>query len=207
MKVTLLLAAGTLVAAQTAIDGNAILARAAAAPGLSSYSVPVHFDVRMHRPIGIGSGADGVIYYKAPARSALAITHIPGPIGRFFKGSYTIDLAAQTWAKKYTVVSVTQSQSNGTPTYVLQAVPKSDPSVDRVVFGVTQSGYEPVSTVWHYRDGSSVSVSIQNQRMNGYALPNRETISVSMPKYALDATATYGTYAVNGPVPDSVFSH
>ncbi|MBV8148759.1 MAG: hypothetical protein JO092_06690 [Candidatus Eremiobacteraeota bacterium] len=79
-------------AAATTPDGNTILAKAAAEHGLASYSVPVHFDLRMHKPIGFKSGADGIAYFKAPAKAAIAITHVPGPLGGFFKGSYTLDM-------------------------------------------------------------------------------------------------------------------
>jgi len=205
MKTVLVLILGTLVAATPEMDGNAILARAATASGLNSYSVPVHFDVHMHRPIGVKSGAEGVAYFKSPSQAALAITKIPGPIGQFFKGSYTIDMVPQTWPNKYNVTSVSQGQAGGVATYVLQAVPKSDPSVDSTVFTVTQNDYQPVSTVWHYKDGSTINLAIANQKVSGFTLPQTETISVTMPKYALDATATYGTYSVNASVPDSVF--
>jgi len=162
--------------------------------------------VHMHRPIGVKSGAEGIAYYKAPSQAALVITKIPGPIGRFFKGSYTIDMVPQTWPAKYSVTSVTQGQANGIATYVLRAVPKSDPSVDHTTFTVTQTDYQPVSTVWSYKDGSSISLTIQNQHLKGYTLPQTETISVSMPQYALDATATYGDFSLNASVPDSAFT-
>lgn len=184
-------------------SGNEILIRAAASQGLSSYSVPVHFDVRMHRPIGINSAADGVAYYKAPSRAALAITHIPGPLGGFFKGSYTLDMVPQTWPSKYAVTSVSQDDSGA---YLLQAMPKNDPSVERVTFSVT-ADYQPVGAHWFYKDGSSVSLAIQNRPIRGFTLPQTESITVNMPKYALDATAKYGDYSINTTIDDSVFSH
>ena len=184
-------------------SGDEILARAGTSSGLTSYSVPVHFDVHMHKPIGIKSGVDGNAYFKAPAKAAVAITHIPGPLGGFFKGSYTLDMVPQTWPSKYTVTSVSQNGAN----YSLQATPKNDPSVDHVVFGVTASDYQPVSAHWYYKDGSSIDLKLTNQQVQGYTVPQTETISVAMPKYALDATATYGAYSINVLVDDSVFAH
>ena len=99
------LAAAVISAAQAAPSGQDILTRAAAAAGLSSYSVPAHFDVKMHRPISMRSGVDGTAYFKAPAKAAIAITHVPGPLGSFFKGSYTLDMLPQTWPSKYVVTS------------------------------------------------------------------------------------------------------
>jgi hypothetical protein len=188
-------------------SGQDILARAATAAGLSSYSVPVHFDVTMHRPISLRSGVDGTAYFKSPAKAAIAITHVPGPLGGFFKGSYTLDMVPQTWPSKYVVTSVDQGQLGGTPVYLLRAVPKNDPAVDRVIFGVSVAGSQAISARWLYKDGSSISLTIRNAQAQGYALPQSETIAVAMPKYNLDATATYGQYSINAPVSDSVFSH
>jgi len=188
------------------LSGDEMLAQAGSATSLTSYSVPVHFDVRMHRPLGINTGVEGIVYFKAP-RAALVITKIPSIIGKFFKGSYSLDLSPQTWPGKYTVTSVSQAQVEGTAVYALRSVPKNDPSVDHVVFTVTQSDYTPVSVVWSYRDGSSISVTMQCQRISGNALPQTESIAVNMPQFGLDAKAQYGSYALNGPVPDSVFEN
>jgi len=193
--------------AQAAPSGQDILTRAAAAAGLSSYSAPVHFDVKMHRPISVRSGVDGTAYFKAPAKAAVAITHIPGPLGGFFKGSYTLDMVPQTWPSKYVVTSVDQGQSGGTPAYLLRAVPKDGGSVDHAIFGVSIANGEAISAQWSYKDGSSVAITIRNAQIQGYALPQSETISVAMPKYNLDATATFGQYSINAPVSDSIFSH
>jgi hypothetical protein len=84
----------------SSLSGDEILARAGADAGLGSYSVPVHFDVHMHRPLSLRSGVDAIAYYKAPARAALKITNIPGPLRQFFKDSYTIDMIPQTWPSK-----------------------------------------------------------------------------------------------------------
>jgi hypothetical protein len=35
-------------------------------------------------------------------------------------------------------------------------------------------------------------------------VPKNEEIAVNMPQFGLDATAKYGEYALNAPVPDSV---
>ena len=111
-------------------------------------------------------------------------------------------MVPQTWPAKYTVTTVARDPQGA---YELQAVPKNDPSVDHVVFSVTPD-YQPVSAHWFYKDGSSIVLSLQNQQLQGFTLPQSETIAVSMPKYALDATATYGPYAINAPVADSVFT-
>jgi len=207
MKSTRVFALSFLLLAAAPLSGDEMLARAGSATGLTSYSVPVHFDVHMHRPLGISTAVEGIVYFKAPARAALVITKIPSIIGKFFKGSYSLDLSPQTWPDKYTVTSVSEAQTEGTAVYALRSVPKADPSVDHVVFTVTQADYTPVSVVWSYRDGSSISVTMQCQRVSGNALPQTESIAVNMPQFGLDAKAQYGSYALNGPVPDSVFEN
>jgi hypothetical protein len=160
--ISALLAAAAVSAAQAAPLGQDILTRAAAAAGLSSYSVPAHFDVTMHRPISLRSAVDGTAYFKAPARAAIAITHVPGPLGSFFRGSYTLDMLPQTWPSKYVVTSVEQGQSGGTPAYLLRAVPKDDPTVDHVIFGVAITNGQAISAQWSYKDGSSAALTIRN---------------------------------------------
>ena len=195
--------AALLVAA--ALDGNAILAQAAASPGLQSYSVPVHFDVHMHRPIGVKAGVEGVVYYKSPASAALSITKVPGMLGRFFSGTYTLNIVPQTWPANYNVVSVSQADSDNGPIYVLTALPKHDPSMKQVVFKVTQATHQPVAVTWSENDGSSIAVTMVNAAVNGFTLSTSETINVSEPKYSLDATAAYGAYQINAPIPNGVF--
>ena len=207
MRSTFVVALTCLLVAAAPMSGDSMLAKAGSATGLSSYSVPVHFDVHMHRPLGISTGVDGIVYFKAPAQAALVITKIPAIVKRFFKGSYNLDLNPQTWPAKYTVTSVTPGQVAGTPVYSLRAIPKNDPSVDHVVFTVTRADVLPLSVVWSYRDGSSISVAMQCRRMSGNAFPQTESIAVNVPHVALDANAQYGNYAINGAVPDSVFAN
>ncbi len=189
-----------------AMSGNQILALAGAARGLNSYSVPVHFDVHLHRPVGIKTGVDAIVYYKAPAQAALTITKSPFLLRSLFKGTYAIDLAVQVWPSKYNVTSVSRGLSGGKAAFLLQAVPRSpDPAVDHVMFAVAQNGYAALAASWYYKDGSTIELSIVNQLLSNYVLPATETIAVSMPQYKLDADGTFGEYALNGPVPDSVF--
>lgn len=195
----------TVLSAQN-LSGDQILARAGSSEGLHSFSAPVQFDVRMHKPIGVKTSAQGVVYFKAPAQAALSITKMPSILGRFFKSTYAIDLAPQVWPAKYTVQSVSEAQRGGADVYVLDAMPKSDPSVDHVVFEVAKTGFTPLSATWAYKDGSSVALHMTVSSSSGYALPQTESVAVSMPQYSLDATVNYGSYALNDSIPSSVFS-
>jgi hypothetical protein len=187
-------------------DGNRVLARAAATGGeLRSYTVPVHFDVRLHKPLGIKFGVDGTMYFKEPARSVLVMTKRPPIIGGLFAQSYELDLVPQTWPAKYTVTAVSTAQFNGIPVYVLSAVPKIAGTVDHVIFQVEQANFAPVSAQWFYRDQSTIAISIANRQIGNHVLPGAEAVEVAMPRYALAATSTFGQYAFNVQIPDSVF--
>ncbi len=186
-------------------SGDQILARAGAADGLRSFSVPVHFNVHLHKPIGFRAGMDGTAYFKAPAKSALVITKTPPLIGAFFRGQYNLDMVPQAWPAKYRVTSVRSTQFNGVAVYELVAKPKVDNGVDHVVFDVAQNGFTPLAAQWTYPDRSTIGLAVANARVESYELPQTETVNVAMPRYNLDATTTFGQYALNVPVADSVF--
>jgi hypothetical protein len=185
------------------LDGNAMLARVAAGRELQSYAVPASFQVRMRRPIGAGGIVGGMIYYRSPADAALVITKAPPLIGAFFKGTYILDLVPQVWSSKYHVASISRSRAGNVDTYLLHALPTPAGDVDRVTFTVAQETLAPLGATWVYRDGSSIALSIPNTAPP--YLPQTESIVVTMPKYALDATCTVGSYALNAPVPDGTF--
>jgi hypothetical protein len=188
------------------LSGDQILARAGAAEGLHSFSVPVHLDVRLHKPLGLKVGMSGTAYFKAPAKSAFVITKAPPIIGGFFKGQYNLDLLPQAWPAKYKVDGVYSVTRNGVPAYELHATPRGQIGANRVVFDVVKSNFMPLTAQWFYPDGSTIGLSLGNQRVENYVLPESESVNVAMPKYNLDATSSFGQYALNVPVPDSVFA-
>jgi hypothetical protein len=185
--------------------GDDLLARAAGAPGLTSYTVPVHFDVHVIRPIGIRAGADGTAYYEAPGAAALVITHASGLLGMFFRGTYHLDLVPQTWPANYRVTASAPGDGGIT---LLTATPRTPGGVDHVVFRIGTLGADaaPVTlgAVWTYKDGSTVALSFTNGPAGAYTLPRAATVTVNMPHQQLDAAATYGTYALNAPIPRGV---
>ena len=207
MKLLALFVLTTLAQASTP-SGDEILARAGAADNLTSFSVPVHFNVHMKRPVGIRAQVEGIVYYRAPESAALVLTKVPGPLSGFFKGSYRLALTPQVWPPQYSITTVTPGTADTSATFVLEGTPRvSDPSIDHVEVAVAQADYSPMRIVWFYRDKSEIRLTMQTQRLSGAALPRTETIDVNMPQYALDATATYGDYALNAPIPEGIFPH
>jgi hypothetical protein len=187
--------------------GDALLRRAVGAPGLHSYAVPVHFAVHLHKPLGLRTKVEGTAYFEAPAQSALQITKASGIVGGFFKGAYKLDLVPQAWPVTYHVLAVTPAVSDGSRVLELRAETRA-PSTDlaQVVFTLTTPALQPIAVVWQYQNGSSIRLSYGYGRVGPYTLPQRAMIAVDMPRYRLDADATYDGYALNAPVPESVFS-
>jgi len=211
LPIALALAAGittaSAAAAASAPTGDQILARAAAAKGVHSYTVPVQFDVHLHKPIGLRAAVEGVVDYRAPRDGALVITKAHGLIGGFFKGTYDIDLVPQTWPARYHVTSVSREAGPGLPVTVLAAVPKGAPGdITGVAFRLAGHPAAPVGATWNYSDGSSISLTFANGRVGADVLPQTATVHVDKPKDKLDATVTYGDYALNAPVAPSVFA-
>jgi hypothetical protein len=209
--IALALAAGiataSAAAAASAPNGDQILARAAAATGVHSYTVPVQFDVHLHKPIGLRANVEGVVDYRAPRQGALVITKAHGLIGGFFKGTYDIDLVPQTWPTVYRVTAVSREAAPGGPVTVLEAMPKSAPGdIAGVEFRLAGHPAAPVGATWKYSDGSTISLTFANGRVGADVLPQTATVHVDKPKDKLDATVTYGAYALNAPVDPAVFT-
>jgi hypothetical protein len=103
----------------------------------------------------------------------------------------------QTWAAKYRVTAVSEGVVAGAKVYVLLAQPvPASADIDAVTFQVGEADFAPLSASWHYRNGSSIELSLVDQHINALMVPKTATISVAMTRYALDAAATYGAYAV-----------
>jgi hypothetical protein len=188
--------------------GDAILRRAATANGaLQSFTVPVHFDVSIHKFISLRVGVDGTNYFQAPDEEALIVTKTPPLIGGAFSGNYTnLVTLPQVWPGRYKVQSVKIIQRDDRTLFELFARPRAADDVDHVVFDVTRSGCEAVAASWYYRDGSTIKVAIVNALVGGYMLPSSETIVVSMPGNHFEATAHYGRYDLNASVSQSIFT-
>jgi hypothetical protein len=188
-------------------EGDQMLARATSDPGLRSYAVPVNFAVRLRKPIRIRTRAEGMAYFKAPAQAVLTIAKAGGILGGLFKGSYNVDIAPQAWTEKYHVVSVETSVVAGAPVEVLHARPRSpEGDLDQVVFELARPALTVAAAQWQYRDGSSINLTYTNEVVGRHMLPQAASISVDMPRYRFDANATFGSYALNAPVPDTVIA-
>lgn len=194
--------------AAAAGGGDAILRRAATANGaLQSFSVPVHFDVWIHKLLSFRVGVDGTNYFRAPDEEALVVTRTPPLIGGAFRGDYTnLVTLPQVWPGRYKVERVAVVARDDQQLFELFARPRAADGVDHVVFDITRAGFDPVAASWFYHDGSTIKVTIVNAPVGEYMLPSTEKIEVSMPGNHFEATAHYGRYSLNAGVPGSVFT-
>ena len=190
------------------LDGNELLARAVKLNRWpNAYSVPLHFTVHLHRPLPIRFGAAGTMYYKAPGQQALVITSLSRSVSRLFSRNYAqLDTIPQAWPAKYHVTAVTQVDHNGAPAYRLDSLPTYQGDITHVTFDLLEAGLVPVGAAWYYRDGSTVRLTVTNQRIGAYVLPQHEELQVAMPKYVLDADCDTGRYDLDAPIPDDAFT-
>jgi hypothetical protein len=203
---TLLMAAAA--AASTTSPGDQLLAHAAFLGGVHSYTVPVHFEVHLHKPIAAKTDVDGNVYYQAPGHGALVLDKAHGIIGSFFKGTYDLDLVPQTWAANYHVLSVSKTMVGGTPVTLLNALPNVGGSdIAQVVFQLDSRRHALIGANWVYTDKSTIALTLVNGQAGKYLLPTTATVSVDMPKYKLDGDVTYDAYAFNAPVDPSIFEN
>lgn len=208
LALALLLAAS---AASSPVPGNAhhgdrLLARAVAAPGLTSYTVPLSFGVHVTKPIRVRTKLGGTAYFRSPGQAALAITTGGGIAGRFFHGTYHLDVIPQAWPAVYHVVTVSRSVYEGVSVLVLHAQPRT-PSADlaQALFTLSIPDLKPLAAEWQFHNGSSIRCTFVMGHTGAYALPQHATIAVDVPRFRLDADATYGNYNLNVAVPATTF--
>jgi len=200
-------AAAVAASASHGLDGNRLLARSVAINRVPrSYAVPIQFAVRLHKPISFRFRTSATSYFKAPDKQALVLVRTSGLIGRLFKRKYlNLDTLPQAWPAEYDVRRVTLLRDRGVDVYHLDAVPKYTGDIERVTFDLVKDGLRPRAAAWYYKDGSTIRLRVVNQVIDGYVLPQRQEVSVSMPRLALDATGETGAYELDQPVPEDVF--
>ena len=190
------------------LDGNELLARAVKLNRWPpAYTVPLHFTVHLRRPLGLRFAAAATMYYQAPDKQALQITSLSRAASRMFSRNYAqLDTIPQAWPGKYRVTSVTHVEHEGVPAYRLDSTPTYQGDIAHVTFDLLETGLVPVGAAWYYRDGSSVVLTVTNQRLGAYVLPQHEELQVTMPKYVLDADCDTGHYDLDAPIPDDAFT-
>jgi hypothetical protein len=175
---------------------------AAARKGLTSYSVPIHFDLVVHKGMSVTAKLDSVRYFESPDKEVLVMNSMPS-IARQFQYIYSGLGTPQTWPEQYEISRVASAEPQS---YELKGVPKNNSNVTYVLLDVTTDTLAPIGAHCFYTNGGRVDMQFQNTLVNGtYWLPTTETIDIAFPEYKVHAVGHYGDYSVNQPIPDSVW--
>jgi hypothetical protein len=179
----------------------------AAAAGLNALSVPIHFDVQIHKPLSIELPLDGTGYYQRPDKSALVMQSVPA-IAQAFKKTYGGMGTPQTWPQQYNLTLIPPDQTSDSNVYELKGTPKNAGSnLDHVLFDVDRATAAVVRARWYYHNGATIDMAIDNTLVSQrYHLPKTQTLDIVFPSYAGHAVAQFGDYSINQPIPASVWS-
>ena len=185
------------------MTGSEILARLLAArQGLHSYSVPIHFNLTVHKGPSVSAQLDAVRYFQSPDRELLAMNSMPSFAGKF-RYIYSGLGTPETWPSSYDVTRVAGDPESAT--YELKCVPRTTTGVSYMLWDVTRDTYAPVAAHVFYTNTGRVDLQFENAQSGGYLLPLTETIDIAFPDYKVHAVGHYGTYSINRPIPDSVW--
>ncbi len=100
---------------------------------------------------------------------------------------------------------VTGSETYGSElVFVLSGTPRKGGNVTSVTMLVDASTYALDAISYAYKNGSSLGFQLQHGG-NPYRLPTGAAVSAHFPSYRGTANVTYGAYATNVPIPESVF--
>jgi outer membrane lipoprotein-sorting protein len=176
--------------------------------GLSSYQVSLQIVAHVRKGgISVPVTMNGDRYFKAPDRGALKIKSGIPAVAKEFTNTYASLGTPSTWSQTYNVTSQTRETIDGRDTYALTATYKRESNVDHIHLNVDATTFDPVRVQWFYRNGSNLVMRLQEGDVGGkYRLPLHEDIDGNFPSYRGTASVTYGTYAINVPIDDSVFA-
>ena len=168
---------------------------------LSSYSVPVHVDARLHRLIGLRFGMNGKVYFKRPDRVALEMRMVPEQHRRLFAELGT----PLTWASAYDLSMMSSDTVGGHFVHHVRGVPKHPGEVDHMLLDVADDPSVPLHVRFWCHDGTAIEMAIEREAFGKFELPKRVVADVSSRGWNVHAVLDYGAYEVNEAVADSVF--
>jgi hypothetical protein len=168
--------------------------------GLVSFQVPVEIKARLKKGISLPIRLSGTRYFKAPDTEALKLRTVPA-IAKQFQNLYSSLGTPATWGSTYDVTSITPMSIDGHDVYEARAVYKRPSNVDHILLDIDRTTYAPVHARWFYKNGATIDMAIEEQRVGAYELPRHESLELRFPGYAGSADIEYGTYIINQPIP------
>ena len=164
---------------------------------LTSYEVPVHFDVDLHSFLEMHTALDGTAYFRQPDKSAVDFNTVPLVADAFKHLAGTLGTPA-TWDQTYDVTLESPDE--------LQLVPKVSGNVAKVLVDVDPSTFGITRERFTYKNGGSIDVHQVNAQVDTFLLPRTQTADFDLPNYKAHVVSTYGAYKLNVAIPDSVFN-
>jgi hypothetical protein len=174
--------------------------------GLETYDVPVTVHAAVRKSfISIPFTLTGERYFAAPDKEAIKLRGVPA-VAKAFSDVYASLGTPLTWPQTYDLQVVSPDRTTSSPIYELRGTYKHPSSVDHILLDVDAATYDPVEARWFSRNGATIVMTVQEQRVGSFRLPLVESVDVRFPGYSGHATIDYGTYTVNSILPDSAFS-
>ena len=179
---------------------------AANTKGLNTYEVPVEIRIHVKKVISIPIRVSGERYFEQPDKGALKLHSVP-QAAKAFSNLYASLGTPMTWPRTYNITLQTLPQPAIRPLYELRGTYKQQSNVQYILLDVDANTFDPVEVRWFYSNGATIFMNVEEGPIDGkYRLPLREVVDLNFPQYSGHATIDYGTYTINQPIPDSVFT-
>lgn len=191
-------------AAQPLKPAAVVLRLAQQNPGLRSYTARVLFDVDLRAFLTIHPTLNATYYFKRPDKAELDFDTIP-VFAEQFEHLYAALASPDRWPAIYDIRFTRRPVANGP--YELTLTPKKMGNVDRVLVTVDSASFGVTRMEWRYKNGSWIVMQQTNAKVGDYLLPQGQVGDFNLPSYKAHVVATYSTYRLNVPIPDSVFKH
>jgi outer membrane lipoprotein-sorting protein len=190
-------------------DAATILQRSQSAwHGLNTYQVPVTISGSVHVAIiSLPVHMSGTQYYQAPDEQALHIDN-PPRLARGLGDTLSTLGTPQTWLNDYAIAAPTTQPHGHHTGYVLVGTPKRQSRVKTMTMYVSATTYVIEGVTFAYTNGASLQVTFEHHHgISQYHLARSAKVVAKFPSYSGYATILYGDYAINQPIPASVFQH
>lgn len=190
-------------------DAATILQRSQSAwHGLNTYQVPVTISGSVHVAIvSLPVHVSGTQYYQAPDEQALHLNNPPRLASGLGNTLSTLG-TPQTWLNDYTIAAPVTQPHGHHNAYVLVGTPKRQSRVKTMTMYLSASTYAIEGVTFAYTNGASLQVTFEHHHgISQYHLARSAKVVAKFPTYSGYATILYGDYAINQPIPASVFTH
>jgi outer membrane lipoprotein-sorting protein len=176
--------------------------------GLNTYQVPVTISGSVHVAIiSLPVHMSGTQYYQAPDEQALHLNNPPRLASGLGNTLSTLG-TPQTWLNDYTIAAPVTQPHGHHNAYVLVGTPKRQSRVKTMTMSVSASTYVIEGVTFAYTNGASLQVTFEHHHgISQYHLARSAKVVAKFPTYSGYATILYGDYAINQPIPASVFQH